>query len=195
MGVQSYLTKWNFISKKLWNIKQFGISRTGSTSRDNSWNEKKIASISSRFEVKLKEKILQILFLMCCVATKFAYIYTIILFNLGEQRLLEYSPPCFTSILENNCSLNASLRFICNTQQLINKHFFRYLRSSLFIQLHCHHSCCSLLVNRAIVALPEEVCRPHTACNRWMTPLFSVRSNSINQDKVRPSNNVSFTCK
>ena len=33
--------------------------------------------------------------LMCCVVTEFVYANTIILFNLGEYWLLEYSPPCF----------------------------------------------------------------------------------------------------
>ena len=32
---------------------------------------------------------------MCCVVTKFIYANTIILFNLGEQWLLEYWPPRF----------------------------------------------------------------------------------------------------
>ena len=44
---------------------------------------------------KIKLKILAYSSWMFCVVTEFAYANTIILFNLGEKWLLEYSPPCF----------------------------------------------------------------------------------------------------
>ena len=54
-------------------------------------------TVGSLGEIKKRSNWIFLLYfswMMCCLVTEFVYANTIILFNLGEERLLEYSPPC-----------------------------------------------------------------------------------------------------